>query len=115
MATSETIEIEGIVIDNNDDDSNYRITLTREDGKMVTILVPKGAVNGGDDIWNDDAENIVLKQKVEDERISAEDEKQRIDHEKIKAAEKASRERAEQARLKREREKAESHFEASHE
>ena len=60
MTTAETIEIEGIVIDNNDDNSNYRITLTREDGKMVTILVPKGAVNGGDDIWNDDAENCLL-------------------------------------------------------
>ena len=105
MATAETVEIEGIVIDNNDDNSNYRITLTREDGKMVTILVPKGAVNGGDDIWNDDADNIGLKQKVENERITAEEE--RINQEKIKAAEKASRERAEQARLKREQEKAE--------
>ena len=104
MATTETVEIEGIVIDNNDDNSNYRITLTREDGKMVTILVPKGAVNGGDDIWNDDAENIGLKQKVGNERITAEDEKQRIIEGKIKAAEKASRERAEQARLKREKE-----------
>ena len=104
MTKAETIEIEGIVIDNNDDDSNYRITLAREDGKMVTILVPKGAVNGGDDIWNDDADNIGLKQKVENERIAAEDEKQRIIQEKIKVAEKASRERAEQARLKREQE-----------
>ena len=104
MTKAETVEIEGIVIDNNDDDSNYRITLTREDGKMVTILVPKGPVDGGDDIWSDDAENIGLKQNVENERITAEDEKQRIDHEKIKAAEKASRERAEQARLKREKE-----------
>ena len=104
MAKAETVEIEGIVIDNNDDDSNYRITLTREDGKMVTILVPKGAVNGGDDIWNDDPENIGLKQKVDNERIATEDEKQRIIQEKIKAAEKASRERAEQARLKREKE-----------
>ena len=103
MATSETIEIEGIVIDNNDDNSNYRITLTREDGKMVTILVPKGPVNGGDDIWND-ADNIGLKQNVGNGRITAEDEKQRINQEKIKAAEKASLERAEQARLKREKE-----------
>ena len=103
MTTAETIEIEGIVIDNNDDNSNYRITLTREDGKMVTILVPKGAVNGGDDIWND-AENIGLKQKVENERITAEDEKKRIIQDKIRAAEKASRKRAEQARLKREQE-----------
>ena len=102
MATAETVEIEGIVIDNNDDDSNYRITLTREDGKFATILVPKGPVNGGDDIWSDDPENIGLKQKVDNERITAEDEKQRIDQEKIKAAEKASLERAEQARLKRE-------------
>ena len=78
MTKAETIEIEGIVIDNNDDDSNYRITLTREDGKMVTILVPKGAVDGGDDIWNDDVENIGLKQKVGNERITAEEEKQRI-------------------------------------
>ena len=60
MATAETVEIEDVDIDNNDDDRNYRITLTREDGKMVTILVPKGTVNGGDDIWNDDAENIGL-------------------------------------------------------
>jgi len=104
MAAAETVEIEGIVIDNNDDNSNYRITLTREDGKMVTILVPKGSINGGDDIWNDDAENIGLKQNVENERITAEDEKQRIDQLKIKAAEQASRERAEQARLKREQE-----------
>ena len=104
MTKAETVEIEGIVIDNNDDDSNYRITLTQEDGKMVTILVPKGPVNGGDDIWNDDPENIGLKQKVENERIAAEDEKQRIIQEKIKVAEKASRERAEQARLKREKE-----------
>ena len=104
MATAETIEIEGIVIDNNDDNSNYRITLTREDGKFATILVPKGAVNGGDDIWNDGAENIGLRQDVENERITAEDEKQRIIQDKIKAAEKASRERAEQARLKREQE-----------
>ena len=104
MTTTETVEIKGIVIDNNDDDSNYRITLTREDGKMVTILVPKGAADGGDDIWNDDPENIGLKQKVGNERIAAEDEKQRIIQEKIKVAEKASRERAEQARLKREQE-----------
>ena len=104
MTTAETVEIEGIVIDNNDDNSNYRITLTREDGKMVTILVPKGAVNGGDDIWNDDAENIGLKQKVDNERITAEDETQRINRLKIKSAEKASRERAEQARRKREKE-----------
>ena len=71
---------------------------------MVTILVPKGPVNGGDDIWNDDADNIGLKQKVDNERITAEDEKQRIIQDKIKAAEKSSRERAEQARLKREQE-----------
>ena len=104
MATAETVEIEDVDIDNNDDDRNYRITLTREDGKMVTILVPKGAVNGGDDIWSDDAENIELKQNVENDRIATEkEEKQRI-QEKIKAAEKASRERAEQARLKREKE-----------
>ena len=102
MTTSETVEIEGIVIDNNDDNSNYRITLTREDGKMVTILVPKGAVNGGDDIWNHDADNIGLKQSVENERITTDEE--RINQLKIKAAEKASRERAEQARLKREKE-----------
>ena len=104
MAAAETVEIEGIVIDINDDDSNYRITLTREDGKMVTILVPKGAVNGGDDIWNHDAENIGLKQKVESGRITAEEETQRINQDKIKVAEKASLERAEQARLKREKE-----------
>ena len=102
MATAKTAEIEGIVIDNNDDDSNYRITLTREDGKMVTILVPKGAVNGDDDIWNDIADNIELKQNVVNERITAEE--GRINQDKIKAAEKASRERAEQARLKREQE-----------
>ena len=104
MTKAKTIEIKGIVIDNNDDDSNYRITLTLEDGKMVTILVPKGPVNGGDDIWNHDAENIGLKQKVENERITAKEETQRINQDKIKAAEKASRERAEQARLKREQE-----------
>ena len=104
MTKAETVEIDGIVIDNNDDNSNYRITLTREDGKMVTILVPKGAVDGGDDIWNDDAENIGLKQKVGNERITAEEEKQRINRDKIKVAEKASRERAEQARLRREKE-----------
>ena len=103
MNKAETVEIEGIVIDNNDDNSNYRITLTREDGKMVTILVPKGAADGGDDIWND-PENIGLKQNVENERITAEEETQRIIEGKIKAAEKASRERAEQARLKREQE-----------
>ena len=107
MDKAETVEIEGIVIDNNDDNSNYRITLTREDGKFATILVPKGPVNGGDDIWNDDADNIGLKQNVENERIATDEEKQRINQEKIKAAEKASRERAEQARLKREQEKAE--------
>ena len=104
MATAETVEIDGIVIDNNDDNSNYRITLSREDGKMVTILVPKGPVNGGDDIWNDDAGNIELKQNVGSGRIANEkEEKQRI-QDKIKAAEKASLERAEQARLKREQE-----------
>ena len=102
MATAETVEIEGIVIDNNDDNSNYRITLTRQDGKFATILVPKGAVNGGDDIWNDGTENIGLKQKVLNERIATDEETQRIDQLKIKVAEKASRERAEQARLKRE-------------
>ena len=52
-------------------------------------------------------DRILAERKAEDDRLAAEAEEERINQEKIEAAEKASRERAEQARLKREQEKAE--------